>query len=552
MVQVRTDILILGSGIGGLTLALRCAEWGDVVVVTKKNRSESNTNYAQGGVASVLSPDDSFALHIQDTLEAGDGLCHPDAVETVVREGPDLVRELMELGVRFSRDEHGDLSLGREGGHTRRRIVHAADQTGREIEQALLRAVAAKSNIRLFENHVAVDLLVESRLLGTGRRPPGEDTCWGAYVLDAATGRIEPFMAAVTCLATGGTGKVYRYTSNPDIATGDGIAMAHRAGAAVGNLEFVQFHPTCLYHPEARSFLVSEAVRGEGAILRTLDGRAFMADHHPKADLAPRDIVARSIDMEMKTRGEPHVHLDATHLGEKKLVERFPHIMATCRRFGIDPAAAPIPVVPAAHYMCGGVVTDLSARTNLKRLLAVGEVSMTGLHGANRLASNSLLEALVFARRGAGTARDLLQGARVPRPAAWVSPTASEVKEKVIVDHNWDAVRGLMWDYVGIVRSDERLAGALARLRIIREDVEAFYRRFTVDTDLVELRNITLLAELIVLSAAARKESRGLHFTQNHPERDDRAFQRDTLMLRGRDVTFGPRIGAGVEAPEGP
>lgn len=542
MNQVRTDVLVLGSGIAGLTFALRCSEWADVVIVTKKDRSESNTNYAQGGIASVLAGDDNFDLHIRDTLEAGDGLCHPDIVRTVVTEGPPLIQRLMDLGVAFSRSEAGELELGREGGHSRRRIVHAADQTGREIERALLAAVAARPNIRMFEDHVAVDLLIESRLLGQGRAPAGQETCWGAYVLDARTGEIRPFVAAVTCLATGGCGKVYRFTSNPDIATGDGIAMAFRAGATVGNLEFVQFHPTCLYHPEARSFLISEAVRGEGARLKTLDGQPFMSRYHPLGDLAPRDTVARSIDMEMKTRGEPHVDLDATQLGEERLVERFPHIVATCRRFGIDPARVPIPVVPAAHYMCGGVVTDSEASTDVGRLLAIGEVAMTGLHGANRLASNSLLEALVFAERATKTVRLRLQEARVPRPAPWVAPTGNERKEKVIVDHNWASVRGVMWDYVGIVRSDERLASALDRVALIRNDVERFYRRFTVDTDLIELRNITLIAELIIRSAQARRESRGLHYNQNCPDRDDVRFMRDTLMSAGSPVHFGPPI----------
>jgi L-aspartate oxidase len=548
MNQVRTDILILGSGIGGLTLALDCAEWGDVVIVTKKSRSESNTNYAQGGIASVLAPDDSLDLHIRDTLTAGDGLCHRDVVEMVVREGPPLIRRLLDLGVAFTRDGVGGLNLGREGGHSRRRILHAADQTGREIERALLAAVAARPNIRLFENHLALDLIIESRLLGTGRAVSGGETAWGAYVLDEATGQVEPFMAAVTVVATGGTGKVYRYTSNPDIATGDGLAMGYRAGATVGNLEFVQFHPTCLFHPEARSFLISEAVRGEGAVLKTLDGRAFMTEYDPRADLAPRDIVARAIDSELKKRGEPHVLLDATRLGGTVLLDHFPHIVATCRSFGIDPVTRPIPVVPAAHYMCGGLVTDPDARTDIHRLLAVGEVAMTGLHGANRLASNSLLEALVFAGRAAATARGLAPGTRVPRPVPWVAPPATERKEKVIVDHNWDAVRGLMWDYVGIVRSEERLASALARLHLIRDEVESFYRRFPVDADLAELRNITLVAELIIRCATARKESRGLHYTVDHPERDDAAFARDTLVSSTLGVRLGPPVASASDA----
>lgn len=550
MNQVRTDVLVLGSGIAGLVAALECSEWGDVVIVTKKERSESNTNYAQGGIASVLGADDSPDLHVQDTLGAGDGLCHGDVVDLVVREGPPLVRRLLEMGVDFSRNEGGDLALGREGGHSRRRIVHASDQTGREIERALLAAVAARPNIRIFEHHLAVDLIIESRLLGLGRPPAGQETCWGVYVYDGRSGLVQPFAAAVTILATGGCGKVYRYTTNPDIATGDGMAMAWRAGATLGNLEFVQFHPTCLYHPDARSFLISEAVRGEGAVLRTLDGTAFMKRYDPRADLAPRDIVARAIDNEMKLRGESHVVLDATGLGDARLAERFPHIVSTCRHHGIDPAVTPIPVVPAAHYMCGGVTTDQQGRTDVARLLAVGEVAHTGLHGANRLASNSLLEALVFAARTAATARPLVQDGRVPRPAPWVAPAGQERKEKVIVDHNWDSVRGLMWDYVGIVRSDERLKSALARLGLIREEVDRFYRRFEVDADLIELRNIALVAELIIRSALAREESRGLHYTQDHPRRDDARFARDTQLSPGQGVWFGPPVveaaGSGV------
>ena len=548
MEQVRTDILILGSGIGGLSLALECADWADVVIVTKKHRSESNTNYAQGGIASVLAADDSLDLHVHDTLDAGDGLCHPDIVAMVVREGPPLIEKLLQLGVAFTREGNGSLELGREGGHSRRRIIHAADQTGREIERALLSAVAARPNIRLFENHLALDLIIESRLLGTGRPGPGGETAWGAYVLDEATREVQPFTAAVTVVATGGTGKVYRYTTNPDIATGDGLAMGYRAGATVGNLEFVQFHPTCLFHPEARSFLITEAMRGEGGILRTLDGTPFMPTYDSRADLAPRDIVARAIDHEMKSRGETHVLLDATHFGEARLLDHFPNIMATCRRLGIDPAVEPIPVVPAAHYMCGGLVTDRDARTDIGRLLAVGEVAMTGLHGANRLASNSLLEALVFAGRAAKTARALLPGTRVPRPVAWVAPPGTERKEKVIVDHNWDAVRGVMWDYVGIFRSNERLQSALARLRLIRDDVESFYRRFEVDADLAELRNITLVAELIIRSAAGRRESRGLHYNVDYPERDDAHFARDTLLSASRGLTLGDPVVAGAEA----
>ncbi len=384
-----------------------------MAIVTKKEDRESNTNYAQGGLAAVMGKSDRFALHIRDTLRAGVGLCHRDAVELIVENGPARVRELARIGVRFSREGRG-LALGREGGHSRRRIVHAADMTGREIERALLAAVAAHPRIHLFEHHMAVDLILASRL-GAGEADGGE-RCWGAYVLDVNSGRIAPVTARVTILASGGSGRVYLYTSNPDIATGDGVAAAHRAGALIGNLEFVQFHPTCLYHPRARSFLITEAVRGEGGILRTADGRRFMPRVHPMAELAPRDIVARAIDAEMKRRGDPHVLLDVTHLPASKVRERFPAIDARLRELGIDMTREPIPVVPAAHYQCGGVVTDLRGRTSIPGLFAIGEVAMTGVHGANRLASNSLLEAVVFAHRAAAAARAMVR--RRPRRAA--------------------------------------------------------------------------------------------------------------------------------------
>jgi L-aspartate oxidase len=535
-----TDTLIIGSGLAGLWCALEASRWGQVTVVTKKERAESNTNYAQGGIAAVLAPGDHPNLHVTDTQEAGAGLCHPDVVKTVVEEGPPLVRRLVSLGVGFSTGSDGELDLGREGGHSRRRIVHAADRTGSEVERALLAAVAARPNITVLEHFFAVDLILASRMSrGSDERT---EACWGAYVLTPDNAAVIPFEAKATVLASGGCGKVYRYTSNPDIATGDGLAAAFRAGARVSNLEFVQFHPTCLYHPRAPRFLITEALRGEGAVLRTLDGVAFMKDHDSRGDLAPRDIVARAIDDEMKTRGQEHVLLDATALGRTFLQERFPQVMAGCREYGIDPAETPIPVVPAAHYMCGGVRTDLQGATDIPRLYAIGEVAHTGLHGANRLASNSLLEALVFADRASRDLRRWFTGPAPPQADLWRVPSTGHPREDMIINHNWREVRRLMWDYVGIVRSRERLITAASRLALIREEVERFYRRFEVDTDILELRNITCLAEIILRLATARRESRGLHFVRDYPDRNDGEFRRDSVLGRVGGVSWGDTI----------
>ncbi|HSQ60456.1 MAG TPA: L-aspartate oxidase [Acidobacteriota bacterium] len=536
--ELDADVLVIGSGIAGLSLALHAAASASVLVVTKVGAEESNTNYAQGGIAAVLGEDDTASLHERDTLVCGAGLCDPAAVRVLVEEGPGEVLRLLANGVRFSRDpeQRGRLALGREGGHSRRRIVHAKDRTGHAVERTLLDRARAHPKIRVLENHIAVDLILESKHLEGTKRAPSRDRVWGAYVLDRATGAIRAASAHATVLATGGAGKVYLYTSNPDIATGDGLAAAYRAGASVANLEFMQFHPTCLFHPEAKSFLISEAARGEGARLLTCDGKPFMQRYHRLGDLAPRDVVARAIDFEMKKRGDKYVLLDMRRIGRRQLPRRFPNITRRVLDLGYDLYRDPIPVVPAAHYLCGGVVTDLDARTDLPGLWACGEVACTGVHGANRLASNSLLEALVFARRAAASVLHRVneeRTRRVPRLPRWHTNGAVTPKEQVIFDHNWDAIRRTMWDYMGIVRSDERLARAAAMVAVLREQTERDYWRYRLDADLVELRNISLVAELMVACARARGESRGLHHNVDHPRTDDRRFRRDTELRRG-------------------
>lgn len=529
--EYRSDFLIIGSGIAGLCFALKASRVGSVHIVTKKEKAESNTNYAQGGIAAVLGAQDSFAQHIEDTEVAGAGLCHRHVVETVVREGPERVQELMEWGVRFTR--HGtQLELGREGGHRQDRIVHAKDLTGREVERALLEALRDNPNVRIFENHLAVDLLTEHQL----GIPPGRERhirCYGAYVLDVETDTIATFVAPVVVLCTGGCGHVYLHTTNPSIATGDGIAMGCRAGAVLANLEFMQFHPTTLFHPEARSFLITEAVRGFGAVLRNRAGVAFMQSYHPMKDLAPRDIVARAIDTEMKKSGEPCVYLDMTHLDSAMLRERFPNIYERCLFYKIDITRELVPVVPAAHYICGGVLTDLWARTSITGLYACGEVAGTGLHGANRLASNSLLEAVVFAHRAFLNAAEFVksQGRKaLPKFPEWNAEGTFNHEEWVLVAHDRKEVQSLMWDYVGIVRSTLRLHRALRRLLLINREVEDFYKRTRVTEGLVELRNLALVALLIVRCALRRKESRGLHYTTDYPHSDDRHWRKDTII----------------------
>jgi L-aspartate oxidase len=525
----QVDFLVLGGGIAGLTFALEAAEHGSVLVLTKRSRSEGSTQYAQGGIASVLGGDDAFDLHVQDTLVAGAGLCKRDAVEVTVREGPDRIRWLMSLGVEFDREGGPErLHLTREGGHSRRRIAHAKDTTGREIERALLEACSARG-IRILEDRVAVDVVTSSKV-GLG----GPNRALGAYVLDRASGDIAAISARVVVLATGGAGKVYLYTSNPDVATGDGVAMAYRAGASVANMEFFQFHPTCLYHPQAKNFLISEALRGEGGILRNAAGDAFMVRYDPRKELAPRDIVARSIDAEVKRRGDDCAFLDMTHLPKSFLLEHFPNIYATCKEFGIDMAVQPIPVVPAAHYMCGGVVTDLLGRTTLPRLYAIGETSCTGLHGANRLASNSLLEGVVFGRRAAKRAIEDLSEASgtLPEIPPWNPGDALDPEEGVVVTHNWDEVRRTMWNFVGIVRTLKRLDRARTRIKVLRDEIREYYWKYKLTPDLVELRNLADVALLVVECARQRKESRGLHYLLDHPKPDDR-WVRDTVLTRG-------------------
>jgi L-aspartate oxidase len=536
--KLESDVLVVGSGIAGLCVALHAAQFARVLIVTKREGHESNTNYAQGGIAAALGEDDQLELHERDTLICGAGLCDPESVRVLVEEGAGEIAHLVSLGVRFDRDPKvpGMLALGREGGHSRRRIVHAKDRTGREIETKLLKLALAHPKISILENHIMVDLILESKLEGR-RSSPQRDRVWGAYVLDRATGKIRPCAARATVLATGGAGKAYLYTTNPDIATGDGLAAAFRAGATVANLEFVQFHPTCLFHPEAKSFLISEAVRGEGAKLLTADGKPFMHRYHKLGDLAPRDIVARAIDAEMKRRGDKFVLLDMARLGTRLLRKRFPHITSRVLAFGFDVFREPIPVVPAAHYVCGGIVTDLDGRTTIPGLYACGEVACTGVHGANRLASNSLLEALVFARRsGRAVLQQLLAEGRAkpPKLAAWRLHGAVTPKEQVIFDHNWDALRRVLWDYMGIVRSDERLKRAATMVGVLRDQIERDYLRYRLDSDLVELRNIGLVADLMVACALRRKESRGLHYNLDHPRVLDR-FRRDTMLTR-RDV----------------
>jgi L-aspartate oxidase len=532
--EIHTDFLVLGTGIAGLSFAIKAAELGTVAMVTKKNKTDSNTNLAQGGIAVVQDQTDRFEYHIKDTLTCGAGLSNEEVVRFVVTEGPERIRELVKWGVEFTRSEADPkrFDLGREGGHSMRRVVHAKDLTGREIERALHEKAGKNDNIRIFENHIAIDLIMKSSVLG--QKMERGDRCLGAYVLDIERNEIHTFRAKFVMLSTGGVGKVYLITTNPDIATADGIAMAYRAGAKIANMEFIQFHPTCLYHPDAKSFLISEAVRGEGAILKLKNGATFMEKYHPMKSLAPRDVVAKAIDTELKKSGDDCVLLDITHHEKDFLISRFPNIYEKCLEFGVDMARDPVPVVPAEHYLCGGVMVNDMGETSIPGLFACGEVSCTGLHGANRLASNSLLEAVVFAHRSFMRVAELLPDVGedpVPIPP-WDARGATESDESVVVSHNWDEIRRCMWNYVGIVRSDKRLERAQRRIDLINREIDEYYRNFIVTRDLLELRNIAVTAKLIVTCARMRKESRGLQYNLDYPEKNDRVWLKDTVVSR--------------------
>ncbi len=541
--QFKTDFLIIGSGIAGLSLAIKLAPLGQVTVVTKKAESDTATNLAQGGIACVFGTDDSFDLHQQDTLRAGDGLCHEDIVKMIVSQGPDRIRELDGLGLEFNRDPHNPdvLDLGREGEHSRRRIVHVGDFTGRSVQKVLMDSVDRLPSVEVFENYVVVDLITESMIKAYSLGSMEKERCLGAYLLEVATGKIHTFLAPITALAMGGCGKVYLYTSNPDVATGAGIAVAYRAGARIANLEFVQFHPTCLYHPKAKNFLISEALRGEGAKLLDPEYRPFMGKYDPQQkELAGRDVVARAIDTELKNSGKDCVYLDISHRSADFIQERFPNIYKTCLGFGIDITKEPIPVVPAAHYMCGGVVTDSYGETNLEGLFALGETACTGLHGANRLASNSLLEALVMAHQAFLKISEIfpdLKEKSFPQVPLWETRGAVDLKEAILISHNWDVIRRLMWNYVGIVRSTKRLKLAGQRLLPILEEIRQHYWEYILTRDFIELRNIAQVAELIIIAASQRKESRGGHFTIDYPCKDDWNWRRDTIIQRFRKET---------------
>lgn len=553
-----TDFLIIGSGIAGLSLALKLSEFGKVLIVTKKKKAESNTNYAQGGIASVLGKDDNFELHIQDTLSCGAGLCDRRAVEKIVREGPIRINELIDYGVKFSKEE-GHLRLGKEGGHSRNRIVHAKDLTGKEIERALLYDISRNNNIKILEYFFAIDLLTEKNIRIKNRNGnsfressyKNYDTkkCFGVYALDAKRGKVIKIVSQKTILATGGLGQVYLHTTNPAIATGDGFSMAFRAGCEIANMEFVQFHPTSLYEKEVEDntqvFLISEAVRGAGAVLRKKDGKEFMHKYDKRKSLAPRDIVARAIDNELKKSGEQFVYLDLSKIGVNRIKERFPNIYETCLKRGIDITKEMIPVVPAAHYACGGVKTDLNGKTNVENLFACGEVAMTGVHGANRLASNSLLEAVVFSdsiyqymktnikkiKQEEFLTKKQLKGLS-ENIYEWDDSGTTNADEWILISHNKKEIKEIMSDYVGIVRNTYRLKRALTRIKMMKKEIKEFYNRTKVTVELLELRNLVLVAYIIIKSALKRNESRGLHYMLDFPKRDDKNFLKDTIIKK--------------------
>lgn len=528
--QYTHDVLIIGGGIAGLGLALRLADQYRVGIVSKGPLTESASLYAQGGIAAVLDEDDSIETHIQDTLNVGGKLCNEDIVRHVVGRGRDNIQWLIDQGVLFTResgeDGFGGYHLTREGGHSRRRVIHAADATGRVVETTLAEKVRQHKNISLYEQHIAVDLITSAKLGRPGNR------CLGAYILDRETGHVLSFAARSVVMATGGANKVYLYTTNPDVSTGDGIAMAWRAGCRIANMEFIQFHPTCLYHPKAKTFLMTEAIRGEGGLLRLPDGSRFMDEFDPRGELAPRDIVARAIDHEMKCLGIDHVNLDMSHKDPDFTKRHFPNIYARCLEYGYDMTTEPVPVVPAAHYTCGGVITDINGQTDIDGLYAIGEVACTGLHGANRLASNSLLECLVFAESASQDISQSLAGRSLPKQIPqWDESRVTDSDEEVVVSHNWDELRRFMWDYVGIVRTNKRLQRAKRRVDLLRGEIDDYYGNFRVTNDLLELRNLTLVADLIIRCAMARHESRGLHFTLDYPQTDISDQAEDTILI---------------------
>ncbi len=530
--MISFDVLIIGSGLAGQTLALLLAETRRVGLVTKRSLLDSNSSWAQGGIAAVLADDDSIEEHIQDTLVAGAGLCDERVTRFVVENAPGAVKWLIAMGVHFTPDALSETGfhLAREGGHSHRRVIHVDDATGAAVQATLAEQVRTHPNISILENHIAVDLITGSKL------GHAKDRCHGAYVLDIARGAVLTMSAQQVVLATGGAGKVYLYTTNPDTATGDGIAMGWRAGCRVSNMEFIQFHPTCLYHPHAKTYLISEALRGEGGILRLPDGTRFMPEHDARAELAPRDVVARAIDYEMKKRGLDCVYLDMTAFPVAFIQTHFPNIHAQCLSLGIDMTRQPIPVVPAAHYTCGGLLTDMLGRTDVPGLYAIGETACTGLHGANRLASNSLLECLVYAR---AAAQDILAQApqRRVRLPKWDASRVTNADEEIVISHNWDELRRFMWDYVGIVRTDKRLQRAQHRIRLLWREIDEYYANFRVTNDLLELRNLLQTAELIVNSALKRKESRGLHFSRDYPKQLKKALP---TVLRPRRRSAHP------------
>jgi len=536
--KLKTDILVIGSGIAGLSFALKASSYANVIIITKKEKAESNTNYAQGGVASVMSNNDDFELHIQDTLTCGAGLSHRNAVEEIVTEGPKLIKELIKLGVEFSK-HNGNLDLGKEGGHSRSRIVHSKDLTGKEIEHALLHNISKKRNITLFEHHSAVELITEHHFKREKTFNGKKVSCYGAYVYDEQKNEIFIVNASITVICSGGIGQVYLHTTNPEIATGDGIAMAFRCGCKIANMEFVQFHPTSLYEPDPenknQAFLISEALRGAGGILKNKAGEPFMEKYNQAGSLAPRDIVARAIDSEMKKYGDEYVYLDMTSLSDKILRNRFPNIYRKCQQIGINMAKDYIPVVPAAHYICGGIVTDLNGRATVNNLYALGEAAMTGVHGANRLASNSLLEALVFADTASIDCRELfakrnvLKKIKIDDIPAWDDSGTVNTEEWILISQNKTEIKQIMSNYVGIVRSNLRLHRALRRIKLIKKETENFYKKTKVTRELIELRNMALIAFLIIKSALKRKESRGLHYNTDYPAASKK-YLKDTVI----------------------